>query len=126
MRLPVVAILLLLLPATTLLRPAATPGAQAPASGIHKIQHIVIVMQENRSFDHYFGTFPGADGIPMRCDGSYTNKKGKASTVHWELRHVQIGVQNASLFEVPADYSKLPAEAAATLFGLRLASHPKH
>jgi phospholipase C len=23
-------------------------------------------MQENRSFDHYFGTYPGADGIPMR------------------------------------------------------------
>ncbi|TMJ95392.1 MAG: hypothetical protein E6G67_07255, partial [Actinobacteria bacterium] len=23
-------------------------------------------MQENRSFDSYFGTFPGADGIPMR------------------------------------------------------------
>ncbi len=23
-------------------------------------------MQENRSFDHFFGTFPGADGIPMR------------------------------------------------------------
>ena len=22
-------------------------------------------MQENRSFDSYFGTFPGADGIPM-------------------------------------------------------------
>lgn len=22
-------------------------------------------MQENRSFDHYFGTYPGADGIPM-------------------------------------------------------------
>jgi phospholipase C len=30
-----------------------------------KIQHIVIIMQENRSFDQYFGTFPGADGIPM-------------------------------------------------------------
>jgi len=25
-------------------------------------------MQENRSFDTYFGTFPGADGIPM-ADG---------------------------------------------------------
>jgi phospholipase C len=35
-------------------------------SGIHKIQHIVIVMQENRSFDSYFGTYPGADGIPMK------------------------------------------------------------
>ncbi|MGD0764778.1 MAG: alkaline phosphatase family protein [Dehalococcoidia bacterium] len=30
-----------------------------------KIKHIVIIMQENRSFDSYFGTFPGADGIPM-------------------------------------------------------------
>jgi phospholipase C len=28
------------------------------------IKHVVIIMQENRSFDHYFGTFPGADGIP--------------------------------------------------------------
>ena len=35
-------------------------------AGIHKIQHVVIIMQENRSFDSYFGTFPGADGIPMR------------------------------------------------------------
>ncbi len=35
-------------------------------SGIHKIQHVVIIMQENRSFDHYFGTYPGANGIPMQ------------------------------------------------------------
>ncbi len=35
-------------------------------SGIHKIQHVIIIMQENRSFDNYFGTFPGADGIPMK------------------------------------------------------------
>ena len=34
--------------------------------GIHKIKHVIIVMQENRSFDSYFGTFPGAVGIPMR------------------------------------------------------------
>jgi phospholipase C len=33
--------------------------------GLAKIKHVVMVMQENRSFDHYFGTFPGADGIPM-------------------------------------------------------------
>ena len=36
----------------------------APLTGIHKIRHVVIIMQENRSFDSYFGTFPGADGIP--------------------------------------------------------------
>jgi phospholipase C len=27
-----------------------------------KIQHIVFIIKENRSFDTYFGTFPGADG----------------------------------------------------------------
>ena len=32
--------------------------------GIHKIKHVIIIMQENRSFDTYFGTYPGADGIP--------------------------------------------------------------
>ena len=36
------------------------------ASGIHKIKHVVVIMQENRSFDSYFGTFPGASGIPMQ------------------------------------------------------------
>jgi phospholipase C len=30
------------------------------------IKHIVIIMQENRSFDEYFGTYPGAVGIPMK------------------------------------------------------------
>ncbi|MBV9365665.1 MAG: hypothetical protein JOY89_15625 [Solirubrobacterales bacterium] len=33
-------------------------------TGIHKIRHVVIIMQENRSFDSYFGTYPSADGIP--------------------------------------------------------------
>src|SRR4029453_2545164 len=42
---------------------AATPELPIP-SGIHKIKHVVVIMQENRSFDSYFGTFPGADGIP--------------------------------------------------------------
>jgi phospholipase C len=43
--------------------PAAARHLDAPA-GIHKIKHVVIIMQENHSFDNYFGTFPGADGIP--------------------------------------------------------------
>lgn len=28
------------------------------------IQHVVVLMQEHHSFDSYFGTYPGADGIP--------------------------------------------------------------
>jgi phospholipase C len=49
--------------ATTAARPRSDRAAVVePAS---KIGHIIIIMQENRSFDSYFGTFPGADGIPM-------------------------------------------------------------
>jgi phospholipase C len=34
-----------------------------PGSGsAGKIQHIVFIVKENRSFDNYFGTFPGANG----------------------------------------------------------------
>lgn len=60
------------------------------------------------------------DGIPVRCDGRFEAKGGTATTIHWELRHVRIGSQDPALFEVPHGYSKLPAEAAATLLGIRL------
>ena len=36
----------------------------ANVAGIHKIKHVIVIMQENRSFDAYFGHFPGAVGIP--------------------------------------------------------------
>ena len=49
--------------------PSSVPAAAAPA-GIETIDHVIIVVQENRSFDHYFGTYPGADGIP-RTDGRW-------------------------------------------------------
>ncbi len=70
----------LLLPAAAVLIAAAAAFAvaaalprgggramRAPAgpTGIHKIRHVIVIMQENRSFDSYFGTYPGADGIPM-------------------------------------------------------------
>lgn len=49
----------------------AASRSSAPPDDIHKIRHVIIIMQENRSFDSYFGTFPGADGIPMK-DGVST------------------------------------------------------
>ncbi len=36
------------------------------------IKHIIVIMQENRSFDSYFGTFPGADGLPRNTSGHFT------------------------------------------------------
>src|SRR5882762_8132103 len=40
------------------------PSPAESTGDIHTIKHVIIIMQENRSFDSYFGTFPGADGIP--------------------------------------------------------------
>jgi phospholipase C len=45
---------------------AAFATNNGAAAGIAKIRHVIVIMQENRSFDSYFGAFPGADGIPMR------------------------------------------------------------
>ena len=44
---------------------ASASGANGRPAGIHLIRHVVVIMQENRSFDSYFGTYPGADGIPQ-------------------------------------------------------------
>jgi len=59
----------------TVLTPSATGSAPTNTSqptsvdlalARQKIKHVVIIMQENRSFDEYFGTYPGANGIPMK------------------------------------------------------------
>ncbi|MGB8150531.1 MAG: alkaline phosphatase family protein [Candidatus Cybelea sp.] len=39
--------------------PSEGPAASAPST---KIKHVIVVIQENRSFDNFFATFPGADG----------------------------------------------------------------
>jgi phospholipase C len=46
--------------------PSPTPAQTKLERARATLKHLVFIVQENRSFDHYFGTFPGADGIPMR------------------------------------------------------------
>ncbi|MCQ9372378.1 phospholipase, partial [Corynebacterium sp. 35RC1] len=43
---------------------AIAPAAQTRS--LEDLQHIVVFMQENRSFDHYFGTLPGVRGFGDR------------------------------------------------------------
>jgi phospholipase C len=50
---------------STAVRPEHVDAEVAPMPpGASKLEHLVFIVQENRSFDHYFGTYPGADGIP--------------------------------------------------------------
>ncbi len=52
--------------------PSSAPAPSSPSpGGIFKLDHLIFIVQENRSFDHYFGTYPGADGIPTDADGSF-------------------------------------------------------
>src|SRR2546428_733627 len=37
-------------------------GQKREEHGLRKIQHIVYIIKENRTFDNYFGKFPGAEG----------------------------------------------------------------
>jgi phospholipase C len=66
-------------PDATNLNDATSSGGDRPDGGGQdagiageKIKHVIVIMQENRSFDHYFGTFPGAEGIPMDATGKPT------------------------------------------------------
>jgi phospholipase C len=48
------------------IRPARALPAAAAAASVADIEHVVILMQENRSFDHYFGTYPAVRGFSDR------------------------------------------------------------
>ena len=47
----------------SLRRALAAAEANPPRGSLRDVEHIVILMQENRSFDHYFGTMPGVRGF---------------------------------------------------------------
>ncbi len=54
-----------------------TLGPSAPKGDEIPIDHWIILMQENRSFDHYFGTMPGVQGFP----DDYTNARADGTAV---------------------------------------------
>jgi phospholipase C len=67
-----------------------------PPAGIHKIKHVIVIMQENRSFDHYFGTFPGADGFPRKANGDFATcipnpAKGGCQKPYHDVRNLNAG-----------------------------------
>lgn len=61
-------------------RNALPPVEQQPSNrGPMPLSHFVYIIQENITFDHYFGTFPGANGIPSGVKLAY--RPGQARTV---------------------------------------------
>ena len=89
--------------------PAVPAGASAPNSrpdGSSPIKHIVIMIQENRSFDDFFATFPGADGTTT---GYYLKKvNGKFVRTQVALTETTLGSLdfNHSWKDYVGDYDK--------------------
>jgi phospholipase C len=61
--------------------PSPTP---APSPQGASIKNVVVVIMQNRSFDHLFGTFPGANGIQPGVPG-FTQKTSTGVTVTPQL-----------------------------------------
>ena len=62
------------------LTPSADAVTALPTPGASGIDHIVVVMMENRSFDHFLGWLPGADG--KQAGLSYVDRYGRRHPTH--------------------------------------------
>ncbi len=58
-----------------------TPPPPPIVEAATPIQHLVIILKENHGFDNYFGTFPGADGLPPNA--SLPDGSGGFVSPHW-------------------------------------------
>ena len=68
---------------------AASPRQDVSASD--PIQHIVVIVRENHSFDNLFGRFPNADGATTAHEGSKVVKLGVTpDRLHQDLGHGSI------------------------------------
>ncbi len=56
----------------------ASAAKSKPLGKLSDIEHVVILIQENRSFDHYFGTYSGVDGFSAPGAKSIFEQEGWA------------------------------------------------
>ncbi|UNI19383.1 Phospholipase C [Purpureocillium takamizusanense] len=74
-------------------------AATVQGGSLKDIKHIILFMQENRSFDHYFGTMPGTrnfgdpnvrtnEGVPVWKQKIKTPKNGVTSMTPWHINYL--------------------------------------
>ena len=83
-----------------------------------KVKYVFLLFQENRSFDFYFGSYPGANGLYQNADGSPANpagytqpfvtSKGQVTTIHpFKIPNAVTDVNGKQVLLYPADISSL-------------------
>jgi phospholipase C len=80
---------------------AAAPANRPPSVDTllrRDVRYVFVIYQENRSFDHYFGTFPGANGIYTPAAGAHGftqyNPIAKRETHAFRIADPQLGLLN--------------------------------
>ena len=90
-------------PANRFIRQASSVSARGHDLGA--VEHVVIVMQENRSFDHYFGSYRGVRGFDDRRSGAgvftQTLPGSSASVVPFHLDAATAKAQCAGAADIP-------------------------
>src|SRR3954467_11790644 len=86
------------------------PGAGAQTDGLQKLNHIVVIYQENWSFDSLYGKFPGANGLDQAA--ATTPQVDKDGTPYTTLPQPM-----NTLFSPPAPDVRFPADPPVAPFG---------
>jgi phospholipase C len=74
-------------------KPTPTP-TPTPAPGPKYIKHVVIMIQENRSFDNFFATYPGADGTTTgKTHAGGTVPLKEVGLISFDMDHTWQGFQ---------------------------------
>lgn len=115
--------------AATAPRPAVPPEAAKglPEDPTGGLEHVLMIMQENHTFDNYYGTFPGADGPPsgtcvprdpddpeLGCVEPFHLESARTEDLH-HGRSVSIRAYNEGRmdgFVIAQDERNLPGEVA--------------
>src|SRR5262249_39668315 len=87
--------------ALTINPPAKVPAV--PSNSLSKIQHFIVLMLENRSFDHLFGFRHGVDGL----HGTESNRPHPASPASATNPSIQVG--RAAPFAIPTHHALGPS-----------------
>ncbi len=65
-----------------------TPAASATGD-VKSINHIIFTMQENRSFDSYFGNLPGVDGLPATASNRVAGNGALVNAFHFQTACIE-------------------------------------
>ena len=106
---------------------AAACAAQAPAPldsrGIERIDHVVILFQENWSFDGLFGRFPGANGLANAANAlPQSDRNGNV----YAVLPPSLGPDNKPDPRIPKDLPNAPFDLARYVAPTEKAGNPIH